>query len=217
MGQQRTFRQNKKKLTKLNFTPNIPVKLMTQTHDYITKYLNQVKEICDRIKVEEIEALIQGLNFLKKNKGRLFILGVGGSAANASHCVNDFRKILGIESYAPTDNVAELTARINDESWADCFTNWLKGSTLNSNDAILILSVGGGSINTSENIVNAIKYGKSMGSKIYSIVSRTGGHAKAYSDACVMIPIVDHSLITPHAEEWQAVIWHLLVNYNYEH
>ena len=190
---------------------------MGQTNDYITKYLNQVKEICGRIKVEEIDALIQGLDSLKKNKGRLFILGVGGSAANASHCVNDFRKILGIESYTPTDNVAELTARINDESWADCFANWLKGSILDAKDAILILSVGGGSVNTSQNIVNAIKYAKSVGSKIYSIVSRTGGYAKVCSDACGMIPIVDHSLVTPHAEEWQAVIWHLLVNYNYEH
>ena len=190
---------------------------MGDASDYITKYLNQVKEICDKIKIEQIDSLIQGLGYLKKNKGRLFILGVSGSASNASHCVNDFRKILDIESYAPTDNVAELTARINDESWADCFANWLKGSNLRANDAILILSVGGGSINTSENIVKAIKYAKKIGSKVYSIVSRTGGHAKAYSDVCVMIPTVDHSLITPHAEEWQAVIWHLLVNYNYEH
>ena len=189
---------------------------MDKTKNYILKYLGQVKEICDTVNVDEVGALIDGLKDLKKQKGRLFVLSVGGSAANASHCVNDFRKILGIEAYAPTDNVAELTARINDESWADCFANWLEGSNLNSNDALFILSVGGGSDTTSQNIVRAIKYAKKQDTKIYSIVSRGGGHSKAYSDACVMIPIVDDALITPHAEEWQAVIWHLLVNYSYE-
>jgi D-sedoheptulose 7-phosphate isomerase len=189
---------------------------MDKAKNYINKYLSQVKEICDKINVDSIEKLIAGLQNLKKTQGRVVILGVGGSAANASHCVNDFRKILGIEAYAPTDNVAELTARINDESWVDCFVNWLKGSRLNSKDAILILSVGGGSVNASENILKAIQYANSVKAKTYSIVSRTGGYAKGYSDVCVMIPVVDHSLVTPHAEEWQGVVWHLLVNYKYE-
>jgi len=189
---------------------------MDKAKDYITKYLSQVKQICDKINVDDITSLIVGLNALKENKGRLFILGVGGSAANASHCVNDFRKILNIEAYAPTDNVAELTARINDEGWAECFSNWLQGSNLNKTDALLILSVGGGSDTTSQNIVKAIKYAKHEDAKVYSIVSRGGGYSKAYSDACVMIPVVDDSFITPHAEEWQGIIWHLLANYNYE-
>ena len=189
---------------------------MDKTKDYITRYLSQVKEICDKVDKESIKSLILGFEDLKKNKGRLFILGVGGSAANASHCVNDFRKILNIEAYAPTDNVAELTARVNDESWEDCFVNWLKGSRLTSNDAIFVLSVGGGSVNASENILKAIQYANQINAKTYSVVSRTGGYAKAYSTVCVMIPVVDHALITPHAEEWQGVIWHLLVNYSYE-
>ena len=189
---------------------------MDKTKNYILKYLSQVKEICDTVDVDDVGALIDGLKDLKKQKGRLFILGVGGSAANASHCVNDFRKILGIEAYAPTDNVAELTARINDESWEDCFANWLQGSYLNSNDALLVLSVGGGSDTTSQNLVRAIRYAKQQGSKVYSIVSRGGGYSKAYSDACVMIPVVDDTLVTPHAEEWQGIVWHLLANYNYE-
>ncbi len=189
---------------------------MDKTENYITKYLSQVKEICDQIDVKKIKGLIKGLQELKKSNGRLFILGVGGSAANASHCVNDFRKILDIEAYAPTDNVAELTARINDESWSDCFVEWLKGSRFNSNDALFVLSVGGGSVNASENILKAIQYGNDIKAKVYSIVSRTGGYAKAYSTVCVMVPVVDHHLITPHAEEWQGIIWHLLVNYNYE-
>ena len=189
---------------------------MDKAENYINKYLSQVKEICDQIDVGSIKSLIAGLQQLKKEQGRLFILGVGGSAANASHCVNDFRKILQIEAYAPTDNVAELTARINDDSWDSCFSEWLKGSRLNKKDALLIFSVGGGSDYTSQNIVEAIKLAKKVDAKIFSVVSRTGGYSKAFSDACVLIPTPDRGLITPHAEEWQGVVWHLLVNFKHE-
>jgi len=189
---------------------------MDKTKDYITKYLTQVKEICESIDEKEIGFLIEGIRSLKERKGRLFILGVGGSAANASHCVNDFRKIVGIECYAPTDNVAELTARINDEGWDSCFAEWLKNSNLNEQDAVLVLSVGGGSSTTSQNIVRAVQYSVERNASVYSIVSRGGGYARQYSDVCVLVPVVEESMITPHAEEWQGIIWHLLANYNYE-
>lgn len=188
---------------------------MDQTNSYITKYLSQVKEICESIDKKEINLLIKGIKSLKERKGRLFILGVGGSAANASHCVNDFRKIVGIECYSPSDNVAELTARINDEGWDSCFVEWLKISNFNEQDAILVLSVGGGSSTTSQNIVRAVQYAVERKGSVYSIVSRGGGYTRQYSDVCVLVPVVDESMITAHAEEWQGVIWHLLANYNY--
>lgn len=180
--------------------------------EYIKSYLEQTKVIADTVDQNEIEKMISVLNGIKKDSGRLFILGVGGSAANASHAVNDFRKIGGIETYAPTDNVSELTARTNDEGWDTSFVEWLKVSHINSKDCVMILSVGGGSETTSQNIVKALKHAKDVGAKVISIVSRNGGYSKQVSDACVLIPVVDETRITPHAEGWQGVIWHLVVN-----
>lgn len=179
---------------------------------YIDKYMEETMEIVNTIPRDEIQKGVEILKETRENGGRLFILGVGGSAANASHAVNDFRKIGKIETYAPTDNVSELTARTNDEGWDTTFTEWLKISKLNDKDTIMVFSVGGGSETTSLNIVNALKLGKERGSKIISIVSRTGGYSKQVSDACVLIPVVAEERITPHAEGWQGVVWHLMVN-----
>lgn len=182
------------------------------TKDYISNYLEETIKIANTVSKEEIEKGVQILKEIRRNEGRLFILGVGGSAANASHAVNDFRKIGKIETYAPTDNVSELTARTNDEGWDTTFSEWLKTSRINKNDAVMVFSVGGGSQTTSLNIVNALKLAKEQDAKIISIVSRTGGYSKEVSDACVLIPVVDEKRITPHAEGWQGVVWHLMVN-----
>jgi len=179
---------------------------------YIEQYLKETMTITETVSREEIEKGIQILKTLREQEGRLFILGVGGSAANASHAVNDFRKIGKIETYAPTDNVSELTARTNDEGWDTTFTEYLKTSRINDKDAVMVLSVGGGSATTSQNIVKAMELAKDRGAKLISIVSRTGGRAKELSDSCVLIPVVADSRITPHAEGWQGVIWHLMVN-----
>ncbi len=182
------------------------------TKDYISQYLRETREITDKISKEEIEKGIEILQRVKDKGGRLFLLGVGGSAGNASHAVNDFRKIGGIEAYAPTDNVSELTARTNDEGWETTFAEWLKISKIKEEDVIMVFSVGGGSEDTSQNIVNALKLGKEQGAKIISIVSRDGGYSKKVSDSCILIPVVAETRITPHAEGWQGVIWHLMVN-----
>jgi D-sedoheptulose 7-phosphate isomerase len=179
---------------------------------YTRQYLQETNKITDLISQNEIVKAIEVLSELKKRDGRLFVLGVGGSAANASHAVNDFRKIAGIETYAPTDNVAELTARTNDEGWNTTFSKWLEISKLNENDALLILSVGGGSSTTSLNIKEAIDYAIEKKAKIMAIVSRDGGYAKQKANACVLVPVVSDTRITPHAEGWQGVIWHLIVN-----
>ena len=179
---------------------------------YISKYLEEVVTIAESISLEQIQKLADIIAEIRKNKGRLFFLGVGGSAANCSHAVNDFRKLVGVESYAITDNVSELTARINDEGWDTCFEKWLKGSVLSDNDAIFVLSVGGGSTTTSSNIAYAIDLAKRRHAKILSIVSRDGGWSKIHSDVCVLIPVVSEERITPHAEEWQGVVWHLVAN-----
>lgn len=157
--------------------------------------------------------LVFVLGALQRNGGRLFILGVGGSAANASHAVNDFRKLCGIESYAPTDNVAELTARTNDEGWESVFVNWLKVSQLRPDDAVLVFSVGGGNEEkkVSVNLVEALKYAKEVGSHILGIVGRDGGYTKKVAEACVVIPTINEYLITPFVESFQAIIWHMLV------
>lgn len=181
-------------------------------NEYVAQYLQETQKIVETVSHEEIGKGIDILRETRDKGGRLFILGVGGSAANASHAVNDFRKIGGIETYAPTDNVSELTARTNDEGWETTFTEWLKTSHLNEKDAVMVLSVGGGSETTSLNIVNALKLAKEKGAKVISIVSRTGGYAKQVSDSCVLIPVVAEKRITPHAEGWQGVIWHLMVN-----
>lgn len=183
--------------------------------DYIDKYLNEVTEITSKIDRTQIEKMVEIICDVRKNNGRLFMLGVGGSAGNASHAVNDFRKIAGIESYAPTDNVSELTARVNDDGWETSFVNWLKGSRLNSSDCLFIFSVGGGNAekNISVNIVNALKYGKEMKSSIIGIVGKDGGFTAQVADACVIIPTVNPDTITPHSEAFQGTIWHLIVTH----
>jgi D-sedoheptulose 7-phosphate isomerase len=180
--------------------------------NYIKAYLNEVKNICDSIDENSIESFIKSIQDLKERNGRLFILGVGGSAANASHAVNDFRKILNIETYAVTDNSSELTARINDDGWETSYLNWLKVSKFSKNDAILIFSVGGGSDSVSLNLVRSMEYAKEIGADILSVVSRNGGKAKELSNSCILIPVIDETRITPHAEEWQGIILHLVVN-----
>jgi len=180
--------------------------------NYIENYLEETKRIAESISVEEVNKMVQVIGELRNTDGRLFVLGVVGSAANASHAVNDFRKLCGIETYAPTDNVSELSARTNDEGWETTFVEWLRVSKVSEKDVVLVLSVGGGSEKASLNIVNALKLAKERGSKVVSIVSRDGGYSKQVSDACVLVPVVDDKRITPHAEGWQGVIWHLVVN-----
>ena len=182
------------------------------TKTYVENYLKETIKIAETVPQEEIVKAVGILREIKANEGRLFILGVGGSAANASHAVNDFRKIGGIETYAPTDNVSELTARTNDEGWDTTFTEWLRISHISDKDAVMVFSVGGGSETTSQNIVKALKLAKERGAAVLSIVSRSGGYSKEVSDACVLIPVVDDGRITPHAEGWQGVVWHLIVN-----
>jgi D-sedoheptulose 7-phosphate isomerase len=178
-------------------------------------FLAEAAEIIAKLDVASIEKAAGLLASTRAAGGRLFILGVGGSAANASHAVNDFRKIAGIEAYAPTDNVAELTARANDEGWASIFDGWLRTSRLRPEDLLLILSVGGGNVeqNVSPNLVAALKYAKSVGAKIIGIVGRDGGYTATVADACVLIPTVNPAHVTPHTEAFQAVIWHLLVSH----
>jgi D-sedoheptulose 7-phosphate isomerase len=178
-------------------------------------FLDEVKQVVDGLNVSAIDAVVEKLADVRERGGRLFILGVGGSAANASHAVNDFRKIVGMEAYAPTDNVSELTARTNDEGWATIFQAWLKGSRLRPADALLILSVGGGDAknNVSPNLVAALDYAKEIGATILGIVGRDGGYTGKVADACVIVPVVNPGHITPHTEAFQAVIWHLLVTH----
>ncbi len=182
---------------------------------YAQQHLKEAQEIIDQIDIEAIEKVADLLATVKKDQGRIFFLGVGGSAGNCSHAVNDFRKIVEIESYAPTDNVSELTARTNDEGWPTIFEPWLKLSKLNPRDAVFIFSVGGGNLekNISPNLVNALKYAKQVGAKITGVVGRDGGYTAQVSDACVIIPTVNPENITPHSEAFQAVIWHLLVSH----
>lgn len=183
--------------------------------DFIKKHLNETIEIIKLIQPEKIENIVSLLSSVKKAGGRIFILGVGGSAANASHAVNDFRKLAGMEAYAPSDNVAELTARTNDEGWATVFTGWLKVSKLNSNDCLFILSVGGGDKerNVSSNLVEAIDLANTVGAKITGIVGRDGGYTAKNTNDCLIIPTVNENSVTPHAESLQAVVWHLLVSH----
>tara|TARA_B100002019_G_scaffold276367_1_gene275109 strand:+ start:1568 stop:2167 length:600 start_codon:yes stop_codon:yes gene_type:complete len=183
--------------------------------NFSQKYLNEANQIIDRLDEKKIEKLVDLINEIKLNNGRIFFLGVGGSAGNCSHAVNDFRKIVGVECYAPTDNVSELTARINDEGWKTIFVEWLKISKLTNKDLIFIFSVGGGSLekNISVNLVEAIKYGKSVGSRITGVVGKNGGYTAQNSDTCIIIPIVNDQNITPHTEAFQAVIWHLIVSH----
>jgi D-sedoheptulose 7-phosphate isomerase len=183
-----------------------------QAQSYIETYLTETISVAQRIDRAAIGRAIELLRNLRSGTGRLFIIGVGGSAANASHATNDFRKIAGIESYCPTDNAAELTAWTNDVGWEIVFEAWLKTSRIGSTDVLLVFSVGGGSATTSQNLVRAMQLAKQVGAKIVSVVSRDGGAAARLSDACILVPVVAPERITPHAEGWQGIIWHLLVN-----
>ncbi|AAO90218.2 SIS domain-containing protein [Coxiella burnetii] len=178
-------------------------------------FFDQVKEVANQINYQKIENLATHFADIRNRNGRLFILGVGGSAANASHAVNDFRKLCGIETYSPSDNISELTARTNDEGWETVFSGWLKTSRLKENDAVLVLSVGGGNKekNVSVNLIRALDYAKECNAKIYGIVSRDGGYTAKMADEFIIIPSVDDKHITPHAEAFQAVIWHCLVSH----
>jgi D-sedoheptulose 7-phosphate isomerase len=183
--------------------------------DFVARYLDQVREVAARLDRSAISRLVDLLADVRESGGRLFILGVGGSAGNASHAVNDFRKIVGLEAYAPTDNVSELTARINDEGWDTTYANWLRVSRLVARDGVLVFSVGGGDAerNVSVNLVRAIEHAKAVGARVGGIVGRDGGFTAKMADACVIVPTVDPATVTPHSEAFQAVIWHLLVSH----
>jgi D-sedoheptulose 7-phosphate isomerase len=183
--------------------------------DFIKQYLSEANEVIANLDTKQIEKCVDILATTRTNGGRLFILGVGGSAGNASHAVNDFRKIVGMEAYTPTDNVSELTARTNDDGWASVFSNWLKVSRLSSNDMLFILSVGGGNIekNVSPNLVAALVHAKEVGAKVIGIVGRDGGYTAQVADACVIVPTPNPENTTPHAEAFQGVIWHLFVSH----
>ena len=182
---------------------------------FAEQFLTEAQDVARRIDAGAVEAVVERLAAVKRRGGRLFILGVGGSAGNASHAVNDFRKLVGIEAYAPTDNVSELTARTNDEGWETVFSAWLEVSRLRSDDAILVFSVGGGDLarNVSPNLVRALEYAGTVGSTILGIVGRDGGYTAKVADACVVIPTVNPEHVTPHSEAFQAVVWHLIVTH----
>lgn len=182
---------------------------------YSQQHLSETSQTALAISAEMVESFVKVLKKIKDDKGRIFFLGVGGSAANASHAVNDFRKLAGIESYAPTDNVAELTARTNDEGWTTVFSAWLKISNLTSNDCLFIFSVGGGDKerNVSVNICEAIDYGRTVNCKILGITGRDGGYTGQMADMCLIVPTINPQTITPHAESFQSIIWHLLVSH----
>jgi D-sedoheptulose 7-phosphate isomerase len=182
---------------------------------YATDHLDEAARILREIDANAVERVADALASVRARGGRLFFLGVGGSAANCSHAVNDFRKLAGFEAYAPTDNVSELTARTNDEGWETVFEAWLKGSRLRADDAVFVFSVGGGSLekNISPNLVRALDYARGVGSAIFGIVGRDGGYTARVADACVLIPTVNPETVTPHAEAFQAVVWHLLVSH----
>lgn len=182
---------------------------------YSAQHLTETASIVAALDPALMEKVVEGLAGVRERGGRLFILGVGGSAANASHAVNDFRKICGFEAYAPTDNVSELTARTNDEGWATVFAEWLRGSRLNAKDGLLVFSVGGGNLekNVSPNLVEAVKLAKSVGAAVFGIVGKDGGYTAQVADAAVIIPTVNPANITPHSEAFQGVVWHLFVSH----
>jgi D-sedoheptulose 7-phosphate isomerase len=182
---------------------------------YSIQHLKETSEIVAQLSPADCEKCVQELIGVRTRGGRLFVLGVGGSAANASHAVNDFRKIAGLECYAPTDNVSELTARTNDEGWSSVFVEWLRGSRLNAKDALLILSVGGGNLekNVSPNLVTALQLANQVGARVIGIVGKDGGYAAEVADACVIVPTVNPNNVTPHSEAFQAVVWHLFVSH----
>ncbi len=182
---------------------------------FTQQFLAEAVEVIHTLDTAAIDKTVNALAALRARGGRLFILGVGGSASNAAHAVNDFRKIAGIEAYSPTDNVSELTARTNDEGWETVFAEWLKGSRLDADDGILVFSVGGGDLerNVSPNLVRAVQYAKKVGATVCGIVGRDGGYTAKVADACVIVPTVNAAHVTPHAEAFQAVVWHLFVTH----
>ena len=183
--------------------------------DYAKRYIDEATLILKQLDQQAIQRMVERLVELRKRVGRLFILGVGGGAGHASHAVNDFRKIAGIEAYAPTDNVSELTARVNDDGWETSFVNWLRGSRLKANDMVFVFSVGGGDLqrNVSPNLVRALQYAKEVGAMVCGVVGRDGGYTAQVADACVLIPVVHPETVTPHTESFQALVWHLLVSH----
>jgi D-sedoheptulose 7-phosphate isomerase len=182
---------------------------------YTDEYMQEVEVIAEKVDRSAVEKIIEVVLEIRSNKGRLFFLGVGGGAGAATHAVNDFRKIAGIESYSPCDNVSELTARINDDGWESVFVEWLKGSRLSSKDGVFVFSVGGGNRekNVSVNLVRALEYAKQVGAKILGIVGRDGGYTAKVADGCVIVPTVNAGTVTPHTEAFQAVISHLIVSH----
>jgi len=182
---------------------------------YTASYLDEAVEIIGRLDRGQIDAMVRIIAGVRADGGRLFFLGVGGSAGNCGHAVNDFRKIAGIEAYAPTDNVSELTARINDDGWDTVFANWLLGSRIGPKDAVFIFSVGGGNLekNVSPNLVRALEVAKKVGAKVVGVVGRDGGYTAKVADACVVVPVVNPGTITPHTEAFHAVVWHLIVTH----
>ena len=182
---------------------------------FIAEYISDSKKILDMLDRDQIQRIVALIAGVRTNGGRIFFLGVGGGAGHASHAVNDFRKICGIEAYSPTDNVSELTARVNDDGWETAYVNWLKGSKLNQNDMVFVFSVGGGHLekNISANIVRSLEFAREVGAKICGVVGRDGGFTAKVADACVVIPPVNGETITPHTEGFQAVVWHLIVSH----
>jgi D-sedoheptulose 7-phosphate isomerase len=182
---------------------------------YVAQYFQEATQILSKLDQSAVEGIADLLLHLRERNGRLFLIGVGGGAGHASHAVCDFRKIAQIEAYTPSDNVSELTARVNDEGWDTCYANWLRGSRLNSADMLFVLSVGGGDAkkNISANLVRALEYARTVQAKICGVVGRDGGYTAQVADACVIVPVVNPSTITPHTESFQALVWHLLVSH----
>jgi D-sedoheptulose 7-phosphate isomerase len=182
---------------------------------YTDEYLNEVKAIAEKVDRAAIEKMVELVADIRRGGGRLFFLGAGGGAGNASHAVNDFRKIAGIECYSPCDNASELTARINDDGWEGAFAEWLKGSRLSSRDGVFVFSVGGGNEekNVSVNLVRALEFARQTGARVLGVVGRDGGYTGKVADACLVVPTVNSNTVTPHTESFQAVIWHLLVSH----
>ncbi len=183
--------------------------------NYINQYIQEEIKILELLDQSKIQSTLDLLVQLRARGGRLFFLGVGGGAGHASHAVNDFRKIAGIEAYTPSDNISELTARVNDEGWETAYAQWLRGSRLGSNDMVFVFSVGGGDVdrNISRNLVNALQYAREVGATICGVVGRDGGYTARVADACVLVPVVNMDSVTPHTEAFQAIVWHLLVSH----
>jgi D-sedoheptulose 7-phosphate isomerase len=182
---------------------------------YIQQYIQESIDVLQQLDQAVLQKMVDLLADLQKREGRLFFLGVGGGAGHASHAVNDFRKIAGIEAYTPSDNVSELTARVNDDGWDTCYANWLIGSRLKATDMLFVFSVGGGSVehNISTNLVKALQYAKEVDAQICGVVGRDGGYTAQVADACLIVPVVNNETITPHTESFQALVWHMLVSH----